>query len=188
MKQSKYEKEINDFREEVIVLVSKFFEDAGEIRPILFNCIFSEEEEKGPLGVIAGFDKLMVDDKGKEVVALSLKKMVEEIKPIATAFVSEGWGLIGDMESYGEIEEYLKNDRISNHPKKQEIILINFETHDSEAIVAYSIDRSEKKPKLKLKESIDWQIKKNNSGLMQNFLTECYIDIEDDEAADLSSL
>lgn len=188
MKQSQFNEEVNLFKEEVINLTTKIFESNKEITPILFNFLYKEDSEKQPIGVIGGFHHLIIDEKSKKEVALSLRKMVEKIKPIAVAFISEGYALKGKEEDFKDIEKYLETKSISEHPNRKEVIVINIETHDQECIVTFNINRDKKEPVLELSDSVDWQSKgENTDGLLQNFLTECYIEIEDDEKPDLSS-
>ena len=187
MKQATFNKEIELFKKEVIEITGKIFNSEKEIRPVLFNFLYKKGFEKQPMGVIAGFDQFLTDNESKKKVSYSLKKMVEEIKPIAVAFISEGYALEGSQENYDKVKEYLKTNTISNHPERQEIVLITIETSDLESLVTFLIERNGDNAKLVLKESVDWQPKNKNSGVLQNFLTECYIEIEDDEDANLSS-
>jgi hypothetical protein len=83
------ENHCDNFKSEISEIAQKMFNEQGELQPVLFALVY----KKGQFGIaiLGGLEKFFISDDGKETAAIMMKKFNQEAKPIATAFVSEGW-------------------------------------------------------------------------------------------------
>ena len=73
---------------EVNCPVVSLFEETGSVDPVLFALVF--KDNKFGVAVLGGLEQFFISDKGKEAVAVLMRKFNEETKALATAFASEG--------------------------------------------------------------------------------------------------
>ena len=176
-----YKKKINDFRDDVEEMVKHRFMNDKVIHPVVFGLVI--KEDKLVMTVLVGLGELFSSEDGKEQAADVIRQMNKEIKPVALAFVSEGW-----MAAVKKEEEILdkKGKYISeahmprNNPDKKEVLMMMFETHDEEAGVFLEIKRIGELVELEdMKDGQkDWKPKSEQfKGRFSNLLQENYNEI-----------
>ena len=160
------EKQCNNFKSEISEIAQKMFNEQGELQPALFALVY----KNGSFGIaiLGGLEQFFGSDDDKEVAAMMMKRFNQEAKPIATAFVSEGWMSIfeKDAEIHDESGNYKEGIiRPSKDPNRKEVITINFETYNKKAFSCWEILREGEEATLKETTfGIDWEIKDSNFG------------------------
>ena len=195
MKTETFNTEVNNFKKELMRIIPNIFRDMKEFRPTVMVYIYTKGADKQPIGVMPDVDKaLSIPIIGKKVAAAAINEMVSQTKPIALAFISEAYALKSENIPGKRTEDHLKEIKevggIANHPDKQEILIISLETYCMECNIKYNIKRDTDNPRLELSDdTIDWQEKSKEHGAMQNFIKECYVDLDEDLGpADLSKV
>lgn len=178
-----YNEELVKFKDNIQEMVKDIFSADKRIDPTAFALTF--KEDRTVISVLAGIGQLFNSPEGKILAAETMRKFNKEIKPIATAFVSEGWAKIINIE---DAKPYVNDDGVLVNPleerpslakDKKEIIMFTFETYDKEASTHYEIKRNpidSDDVTLEKILDIDWLPKKENhvSGLMTDLLEENY--------------
>lgn len=178
-----YNEALVKFKDNIQEMVKDIFSTDKRIDPTAFALTF--KEDRTTISMLAGIGKLFNSPEGKILAAETMRKFNKEIKPIATAFVCEGWGKIINIEDakpYVNADGDLVNpleERPSLAKDKKEIIMFTFETYDKEASVHYEIKRNpidSDDVTLEKILDLDWLPKKENhvSGLMTDLLEENY--------------
>jgi len=188
MKSKTFNKEVNLFKDEVMHMITHAFDENGNVPPSVMMFMYQEggfqNTNKQPIGVMVGFDELMNSDIGKQTLAKAIGQTVKDQKPIALAFISEAYAIHmsqGKGESIEDMKKRVAVLKEAGKLKKEETLLINIETHCMECHIRYVINRDSGKPVLELQEDeLGWEEKCKDAGILQNFITECYVDIEDD--------
>lgn len=178
-----FEEELVLFKKNVQIMVKDMFEAEKEVPPLMFALII--KEDKLTVAILGGIGQLFVSPEGKMVAAKIMREFNKEMKPVATAFVCEGWARILDIKDTapyvnadGDLVDSL-NKRPSESEDKKEVLMFMFETYDKEASVHYEIKR---KPyehddaELHKVMDIDWAPKKEGhvDGLMADLLQDNY--------------
>ena len=172
-----YEKEIESFRLETSRVVKAMFEETGSVDPVLFALVF--KDNKFGVAVLGGLEQFFISDKGKEAVAVLMRKFNEETKALATAFASEGWMSVFEKGDYPVDEEgYYTNPnmRPSLDPKRKEVLNISFETHDKKAFECWEVVRKDDEASLEeTTYSLGWEPKTDDTrGTFMDLLKENY--------------
>lgn len=170
------DKHCENFKSEISDIVQRMFADQGELQPTLFALVY----KNGSFGIaiLGGLEQFFISDDGKEAAAMMMRKFNQEAKPVATAFVSEGW-----MSTFGKDAEILDEDgnykegvvRPSKDPKRKEVISINFETYNKKAFVCWEIEREGEASLIETDYSLGWEAKASNfNGRFSSLLEENY--------------
>ena len=180
-----FEEELVLFKKNVQLMVQDMFNQAGEVEPMLFALIIPEDQNKLTIAVLRGIEPLFMNAEGKQAAAAIMRKFNQEMKPVATAFVCEGWAKMVDKDavtpyvnSEGQLVDPLM-ERPAEAKDKKEVLMFMFETFDREASVHYEIKRNEADPAdVKLEKIMDreWASKKEGfvGGIMADLLTDNY--------------
>lgn len=178
-----YEEELVLFKTNVQEMAKDMFTHSNELAPLLFALVI--KEDKLVVAVLGGLGSLFVSKEGKMAAAKIMREFNKEMKPVATAFVCEGWAKIvnvDDAKPYvnaeGELVDPLMQ-RPSEAKNKKEVLMFMFETHDKESAVNYEIKRNPGDPtdvKLEKLMDADWASKKEGhvGGIMADLLEENY--------------
>ncbi len=121
--QEKYKIILEKFKETILGLVKECFNEYSEIAPVAFGLI--AKKDKLGIAVIGGLGELMQSEKDKDKLALVMKEITKEIKPIAMVFVTEGWAIERDTEDdILDKQGNFKSDSVrpSNAPDKKLLI------------------------------------------------------------------
>jgi len=156
--------ELEGFKEQIVELIHETFDNDGEVKPTMFALII--HNDKLHIALLAGLAELFVSEKGKDIAADVIKDFTKDIKPMAIAFVSEGWMVESEI-----------NINASESTARKEIIMINFETYDKESSVFLEILRDKTQASLKLIHDLDWRKKEKNSSRFSNLLEENYSEL-----------
>jgi hypothetical protein len=178
--QTTYEKELVKFKSEICRITENVFNDRQEFPPTLFALIF--KDDKFMVTVLDDLAKFFVTEAGKDLASEMIAKFNKEVKPLATAFITEGWMSVYDKsESDNIIDEdgnYKKNIvRPSDDPKRKEVLNISFESYNKTAFQMWEIKRdSNNTPTLVLSNTLDWESKEkgNVRGRFSEMLSENY--------------
>lgn len=178
-----FEEELVLFKTNVQLMVKDIFTTEKTIEPMLFTLII--KEDKLVVAILGGMGAFFNSDEGKMAAAQVMRKFNKEMKPLATAFVCEGWARIlniEDTKSYvnadGDLVDPL-NIRPSQADDKKEVLMFMFETYDKEASVHYEIKRKpydEEDAELHKVMDMDWASKKEGhvGGIMADLLQDNY--------------
>lgn len=171
------EKHCENFKSEISEIVQRMFTEHGELQPTLFALVY--KNNSFGIAILGGLEKFFISDDGKEAAAAMMRKFNQEAKPIATAFVSEGWmsTFDKDAEIHDEDGNYKEGVvRPSKDPKRKEVITINFETYNKKAFTCWEIERKEEEASLvETTHGLSWEVKASNfSGRFSGLLEENY--------------
>lgn len=167
-----------DFKERVTNMVSEIFKEEEHFEPTVF--FLAVRDGKLGMGIMADIGKLFVNDMGKTIAAEIIKKVNEQMKPIALAFASEGWAIVKPGNEK-DLKKVLKGPRPSESPDRKEILFINFETFDKECNVGWQIVRDiipggELVPSKEM--NTEWAKKSDRfAGKFANLLTDNYSEL-----------
>jgi hypothetical protein len=175
--QEEYKEALKTFREHTVELTTKIFEDKGELtEPLVFALII--KDKKVTMGMLAGLGKLFGSELGKEAAVEVIRKLSEEVKPIALAFCCEGYASVQRRKDGETTEDFLKSGWIkpSQDPDKKEVLFFTFETFDKAAGTYLEIVRSKGNIDLKPMHDIDWEDKNQSTvgGKFTNLLQDNY--------------
>jgi len=154
-----YKQKISDFAKDVEEMITHRFMEDKIIHPIVFGLII--KGDKLVMTVLSGLGELFDSDAGKEQAAQIIKSMSKELKPVALAFISEGWmssHAVTDMDSLvDENGDYHENAvRPSQDPNRKEVLMVMLETFDEEASVFIEIKRIGELVELEDFQRTDW--------------------------------
>lgn len=139
------EEELNDFKTKVTKMITSRFKEDHEIGPVVF--MLALKDKKWQMGVVGGLEQLFDSDQGKEMAADLLKEANKEMKPLATAFSSEGWMVESTRDKSHELMD--DNGRMKvrpmDHPDRVEMLFISFETHNKQCMLTWKIVREDGK-------------------------------------------
>lgn len=176
-----YKKKINDFRDDVEEMIKHRFMDDKVIHPVVFGLVI--KEDKLVMTVLMGLGELFASEDGKEQAAEIIRKMNKEIKPVALAFVSEGWmaAVKKEEDVLDKNGKYLSENHMPrNNPDKKEVLMMMFETHDEEVGIFLEIKRIGELVEIEDMKgtSKEWMPKsKKDKGRFSNLLQENYSEI-----------
>ena len=178
--QEEIQEHVVEFKNEITRVVIKRFNEDKEITPIVFALIL--EDKKPKIGILAGLERFFSDPDSKNIAAQLIKESSNVIKPIAIAFICEGWGA-----SYHKDEDISKiidqngnyiDESVTpkNNPNRKEILFMSFETYDQKAAVMMEIVRDGEEVSLKEMSNNDWEPKKEEKykGKFADLLKENY--------------
>jgi len=177
--QEEYQKSIDEFKDIVISMVVAKFKDEGEVTPVVFG--LCKVGDKHQIAVLLGLHQFFQKDVDKEAAAEIIKQFSKELKPLAICYISECW-----MTKYDLNEEPVDKDgnykedtlKPSQHPNRQEVLILKFETHDKECNIMYEIVRKDNKVDLTTStvSQLDWENKPKTytRGLFDDLLKDNY--------------
>lgn len=174
-----YQEHLAKFKTDIKEMVKDAVEKDGGLDPVVFALVLSGD--KIGIAVLTGLGELFTSDEGKDVAAMAMKELSNQIKPVAIAFASEAWASAKSFDDYTSVIDEDGNYREGvirpvDDPNRKEILFINWETFDQEASDTWDMIRNN--GKLELKESIttDWVPKGelNKEGRFANILTDNY--------------
>lgn len=176
------EKHCEHFKSDIAKIAKGMFEEQGELRPTLFALVYKNNEFG--IAVLGGLEQFFSSDKDKEVAALMMKKFNQQAKPIATAFVSEGWMTSFDKDEkiHDEDGNYVEGIvRPSKDPRRKEVITINFETYNKKAFTCWEIKRNGEEASLvETTYGTEWEAKDSTfAGRFAGLLEENYSYVAD---------
>ena len=167
-----YRKELDNFKEVIIDLVTEAFKEDGEIHPALFA--FSVKDTKFELAVLSGIGELFADPSTKLEARKAMQKFAEERKPIALAFICEASARKLPAETYDP-----KN--IPEDAEVNDVILITFETYDMMSLITWNVDKSNPERVTMLVDvDQDWTDKVEGDGMFNDILQEDYSEIAEE--------
>ena len=180
--QERYKEELDRFKHGIIEMSKRAFHDNGGLNPVMYALVI--KEDKLIVSVLQGLYELFHTASEKKKAVEIMKKFNEEMKPIAIAFVSEGWASIvseEDMKNmFDQYGNYIDPSmRPSNDADKVEVIMVHFETHDQSAVNYLKINRDVYPVALEDFESQDWMPKEDAmiDGLFTDLLQQNYSEI-----------
>lgn len=169
---------IDDFRTQVIDVIKTIYEDKKEVDPVVFGLMI--QDGKAGFVVLDKIADLFQSEIGKDTISDVVKQMAEKLKLLSIAIVSEGY--ISESESVkgpyinpeGKLKEAL---RPSEDPDSKEVLVINFETHDKQAMMIWTIGGNN----LDLYKNMDWSDKTSmQQGRFDNLLNTDYSGIKEE--------
>lgn len=188
MKKEIFNKEVNKFKNYVKELILTCFLEEKHVQPSVFALTYEGEKDGNHIfgfGIMPGLEQLFTSDEGKEQVGRIIREGADKVKPIAIAFVSEAWAVIGDKEKNKEEYDALLEGKIhpSNHPDKKEVLFISTETYAAEHVDSWVIIRKDKDVTL---DKFDmgmsgWHEKSDVKAKFQGLLQECYVTFDDEK-------
>lgn len=178
--QTKYEKELSKFKSEICKISEETFNTAHEFPPTLFALIYKDGNFM--ITVLDNLARFFISESGKDLVSELMSKFNKEVKPIATAFVSEGWMSVYKKTKSDEIIDEAGNYmpgvvRPSQDPKRKEVLNISFESYNKTAFQMWEIIRDDKDtPSLISANTLEWEDKEkgNVKGRFSEMLSENY--------------
>jgi len=135
----KAQEAIEDFEDKIKSMVTGIFKKDGKFEPTVFMLVVRDGQLA--VGIIPDIGKLFDTDEGKELAAHLIRKINEELKPIALAFASEGWCLKKNKDEVDDDGKF-EGARPSEHPDREEILFVTLETHDKCAAIHWDIVRT----------------------------------------------
>lgn len=180
--QEEFKKQLIYFRQTVKDLVLKKFEKDQEVSPIVFGLV--KKEDGYGIAIIDGLAPFFQPG-SKAFLPAVLDKMNEEVKPLCIAFVSEAHMLKVKKEDAKDIidENGMLKSKLpfSDRADSEEIIFINFETHNMKCETVWNIDRTKFDPILKLNMDTDFSQKNTEiGGTLDNLLKRNYSEMARD--------
>lgn len=167
-----YKKELANFREIIIDMITDTFKQDGEIHPALFA--LSIKETQFELAVLSGLGELFADPVTKPHAREAMQRFAKERKPVAIAFVSEATARKFNAETYDP-----KN--IPDDVEAKDIIMITFETYDLQSVITWDIDKSNPdRMTMLLDVDQDWSEKVEGDGIFNDILQEDYSEIAEE--------
>lgn len=167
-----YKKELDNFREIIIDLVSQAFNQDGEIYPAMFA--FSIKDKHFEVAVLANIGELFAVDSTKKEAKEAMRRFAKDRKPIAIAFAAEATARTIKTEEYDS-----KN--IPDDVEKKDIIMVSFETYDMQSFITWTIDKSNpERMTMLLDVDQDWSEKVEGDGLFNDILQEDYSDVAEE--------
>ena len=177
--QERYKEELDRFKRGIIEMTKTAFHENGGVNPVMYALVI--KEDKLIISVLQGLWELFNTQPEKHKAVEIMKQFNAELKPIAIAFVSEGWAkIVGEEEMKNMFDEYGNyldpSMRPSLSEEKIEVIMLHFETHDQSAVEYVKINRDVYPVKLEDFEGYDWKSKDEEliDGLFTDLLQENY--------------
>lgn len=177
--QERYKEELDRFKNGIIEMTKTAFHENGGVNPVMYALVI--KEDKLIISVLQGLWELFNTQSEKHKAVEIMKQFNAEMKPIAIAFVSEGWAkIVGEEEMKNMFDEYGNyidpGMRPSLSEEKIEVIMLHFETHDQSAVEYVKINRDVYPVKLEDFEGYDWKSKDEEliDGLFTDLLQENY--------------
>ena len=177
--QERYKEELDRFKRGIIEMTKTAFHENGGVNPVMYALVI--KEDKLIISVLQGLWELFNTQPEKHKAVEIMKQFNAELKPIAIAFVSEGWAkVVGEEEMKNMFDKdgnYLDpNMRPSLSEEKIEVIMLHFETHDQSAVEYVKINRDVYPVALEDFEGYDWKSKDEEliDGLFTDLLQENY--------------
>lgn len=172
--------ELDKFKIYVADLITGMFAEHHAISPTVFMLMYKDREWGA--GVVGGLESLFVNDTGKDIAAMVMRKISKEAKPLATAFVTEAWVVKTTIDKRREVldDQGEMKVRPMDHPDRIEAVIIIVETHNKHCMISWEIVREDgKAPWLKSMDLGEWMDKSDNKleGRFTGLLEENYSDI-----------
>lgn len=177
--QERYKEELDRFKRGIIEMTKTAFDENGGVNPVMYALVIKEDNLI--ISVLQGLWELFNTQPEKHKAVEIMKQFNAELKPIAIAFVSEGWAkIVGEEEMKNMFDKYGNyldpGMRPSLSEEKIEVIMLHFETHDRSAVEYVKINRDVYPVKLEDFEGYDWKSKDEEliDGLFTDLLQENY--------------
>lgn len=178
-----YNKEIENFKEQVVMMVKDMVNEFGGVDPIMMALVI--KDNKVSIAVLGGLTQLFSgDDEMKLKAAELMREFNKELKPMAIAFASEAYIATAPIGKTVIDDDgvYLDDSfRPSVNPDSKECLMISFETFKHEGVMYWEMIKMGDVTDLKLIEDLNLQPKadKNASGVLTNLLEENYSELAD---------
>ena len=169
-----YNKEIENFKEQVVMMVKDMVNEFGGVDPIMMALVI--KDNKVSIAVLGGLTQLFSgDDEMKLKAAELMREFNKELKPMAIAFASEAYIATAPIGKTVIDDDgvYLDDSfRPSVNPDSKECLIISFETFKHEGVMYWEMIKMGDVTDLKLIEDLNLQPKadKNASGVLTNLL------------------
>jgi hypothetical protein len=176
-----YNKEIENFKEQVVMMVKDMVNEFGGVDPIMMALVI--KDNKVSIAVLGGLTELFSgDDEMKLKAAELMREFNKELKPMAIAFASEAYIATAPIGKTVIDDDgvYLDDSfRPSVNPDSKECLMISFETFKDEGVMYWEMIKMGDVTDLKLIEDLNLQPKadKNASGVLTNLLEENYSEL-----------
>ena len=176
-----YNKEIENFKEQVVMMVKDMVNEFGGVDPIMMALVI--KDNKVSIAVLGGLTELFSgDDEMKLKAAELMREFNKELKPMAIAFASEAYIATAPIGKTVIDDDgvYLDDSfRPSVNPDSKECLMISFETFKHEGVMYWEMIKMGDVTDLKLIEDLNLQPKadKNASGVLTNLLEENYSEL-----------
>jgi len=176
-----YNKEIENFKEQVVMMVKDMVNEFGGVDPIMMALVI--KDNKVSIAVLGGLTQLFSgDDEMKLKAAELMREFNKELKPMAIAFASEAYIATAPIGKNVIDDDgvYLDDSfRPSVNPDSKECLMISFETFKDEGVMYWEMIKMGDVTDLKLIEDLNLQPKadKNASGVLTNVLEENYSEL-----------
>jgi hypothetical protein len=176
-----YNKEIENFKEQVVMMVKDMVNEFGGVDPIMMALVI--KDNKVSIAVLGGLTQLFSgDDEMKLKAAELMREFNKELKPMAIAFASEAYIATAPIGKTVIDDDgvYLDDSfRPSVNPDSKECLMISFETFKDEGVMYWEMIKMGDVTDLKLIEDLNLQPKadKNASGVLTNLLEENYSEL-----------
>lgn len=186
MKTKTFYERVDAFKDEVINTLKDAFEEKGYCPPSIMMHVYNEKRpNEMEVKVMSGFGEMMQIREAMPLIGEAIREEIAKRKPIVVAFASTAFALKIAKEDFDMENNRLKDGRELHELTPDRCFVITIETHCMEYNARFLIEGTEEKPKLVLQDEPYWTDKLDKHGDMQNFLQECYVDLET-EKADLS--
>lgn len=176
-----YNKEIENFKEQVVMMVKDMVNEFGGVDPMMMALVI--KDNKVSIAVLGGLTQLFSgDDEMKLKAAELMREFNKELKPMAIAFASEAYIATAPIGKTVIDDDgvYLDDSfRPSVNPDSKECLMISFETFKHEGVMYWEMIKMGDVTDLKLIEDLNLQPKadKNASGVLTNLLEENYSEL-----------
>lgn len=176
-----YNKEIENFKEQVVMMVKDMVNEFGGVDPIMMALVI--KDNKVSIAVLGGLTQLFSGDDEMKLKATELmREFNKELKPMAIAFASEAYIATAPIGKTVIDDDgvYLDDSfRPSVNPDSKECLMISFETFKHEGVMYWEMIKMGDVTDLKLIEDLNLQPKadKNASGVLTNLLEENYSEL-----------
>ena len=186
MKTKTFYNRVDAFKDEVVNTLKDAFEEKGYCPPAVMMHVYNEKNpNEMEVKIMSGFGELMRIEHATPLIGEAIREEVAKRKPIVVAFASTAYALKIPREEFDVENNRLKDGRELSELTPDKCFVITVETYCMEYNVRFLIEGTKNKPKLVLQDEPYWTDKLPTHGDMQNFLQECYVDLEV-EKADLS--
>lgn len=187
MDRKQFNEAVGKFADFMVNVGQEMFKADGHINPQAFALVYDNTNPEKPFGIgaLEGLGPMFRTEAGKSAAAAAIRQAMGHIKPLAFCFMSEAWASTGKMEEGEDLErlEKLKSGEMkpADDPNREEVLLINIETHNTEMHNVFRIHRTDTEAILEPKITGEWNAKgEHYQGKLSDFLQECYVEITED--------
>jgi len=161
--------ELLKFSDDISRIAKETFETYQEAAPTVLSLFYDKKAGDFSIASLGGLEEYFVSSEAKEDAAKIIQRFNQNVKPIATAFISESWMSVLSLEEEPTVSP-------SKDPNRKEILMIIFETFDTECVKMWEIVRNNGEVSL---EDLDinskgWVPKGATKGIFSDMLKENY--------------